>query len=268
MHQDRPSRDRGDRRGGLADARDYPDDGEAQIAETMLGGRRLIVRRTRTARRPGRAVARLAALRVHHQPHRRRSRSSRPSTAQHAVVELVIRDLKDQALAHFPSGQFNANAAWTVIAALAHNLLRWTQLLGLPDTTVRAARTLRRRLLAHPRPPDPHAAAGRCTSRPLALARRLHRRARPHPRAPRRRLIVHRPFPTSPAQHDGRSPLPQPPPTRPAEPPKRQPGPVNHAHASDRPPPPQPRQLQPPPPTPAVGSRLRCVAAARGLRPD
>ena len=69
---------------------------------------------------------------------------------QHAVVELVIRDLKDQALAHFPSGRFFANAAWTVIAALAHNLLRWTGVLGLPDRTVRVARTLRRRLLAIP----------------------------------------------------------------------------------------------------------------------
>jgi hypothetical protein len=54
----------------------------------------------------------------------------------------------DQALAHFPSGHFHANGAWTVLAALAHNLLRWTQQLGLPDTTVRAARTLRRRLLS------------------------------------------------------------------------------------------------------------------------
>ena len=62
----------------------------------------------------------------------------------------MIRDLKDQALAHFPSGQFNANTAWTVIAALAHNLLRWTTLIGLPDPTVRAARTLRRRLLRSP----------------------------------------------------------------------------------------------------------------------
>ena len=69
---------------------------------------------------------------------------------QHAVVELVSRDLKDQALAHFPSGQFSANAAWTVIAAIAHNLLRWTQALGLPGKTIRAARTLRRRLLALP----------------------------------------------------------------------------------------------------------------------
>jgi len=53
-------------------------------------------------------------------------------------------------LAHFPSGHFHANGAWTVLAVLAHNLLRWTQLLGLPDTTVRAARTLRRRLLSIP----------------------------------------------------------------------------------------------------------------------
>ena len=30
---------------------------------------------------------------------------------------------------------------------VAHNLLRWTQLIGPPDTTVRAARTLRRRLI-------------------------------------------------------------------------------------------------------------------------
>jgi hypothetical protein len=59
----------------------------------------------------------------------------------------VIADLKEQALAHFPSGEFNANGAWTVLGALAHNLLRWTQLIGLPDSTVRAARTLRRRLI-------------------------------------------------------------------------------------------------------------------------
>lgn len=69
---------------------------------------------------------------------------------QHAVIELAIRDLKDQAFAHFPSGKFYANAAWTVIAALAHNLLRWTSVIGLPGQTVRAARTLRRRLLALP----------------------------------------------------------------------------------------------------------------------
>ena len=69
---------------------------------------------------------------------------------QHAVVELAIRDLKDQALAHFPSGKYKANAAWTVIAALAHNLLRWTTLIAPPNTTIRTARTLRRRLLTIP----------------------------------------------------------------------------------------------------------------------
>jgi hypothetical protein len=37
-----------------------------------------------------------------------------------------------------------------VIAALAHNLLRWTSIIGLPGQTIRAARTLRRRLLALP----------------------------------------------------------------------------------------------------------------------
>jgi Transposase DDE domain group 1 len=37
-----------------------------------------------------------------------------------------------------------------VIAALAHNLVRWTSVIGLPGHTIRAARTLRRRLLALP----------------------------------------------------------------------------------------------------------------------
>jgi hypothetical protein len=37
-----------------------------------------------------------------------------------------------------------------VIAALAHNLLRWTAVLGLPGQTIRAARTVRRRPLALP----------------------------------------------------------------------------------------------------------------------
>jgi hypothetical protein len=39
----------------------------------------------------------------------------------HATIEIAIRDLKDQALRHFPSAQMDANSAWTGIAALAHN---------------------------------------------------------------------------------------------------------------------------------------------------
>jgi Transposase DDE domain group 1 len=129
--------------------KDYPADGEAQIAETTYGGRRMIVRRTRLIgaqtelwpdwRHFPFLTNRSEPLQVVEAEHR-----------QHTVVELTIRDLKDQALAHFPSGQFNANSAWTVIAAIAHNLTRWTTVIGLPGQTIRAARTLRRRLLQIP----------------------------------------------------------------------------------------------------------------------
>jgi hypothetical protein len=128
---------------------DYPDDGEAQIAETVYGGRRLIVRRTRLLG----AQAELWPDWRHFCLLSNRDEELALVEAEHrehAVVEQVIADLKDQALAHFPSGHFYANSAWTVLAALAHNMLRWTQLLGLPQTTVRAARTLRRRLLSVP----------------------------------------------------------------------------------------------------------------------
>jgi hypothetical protein len=43
---------------------------------------------------------------------------------RHAVVEQVIADVKNSALAHAPSGHFQANAAWLALAALAHNLTR------------------------------------------------------------------------------------------------------------------------------------------------
>jgi Transposase DDE domain group 1 len=128
---------------------DYPEGGEAQIAQTMLGRQRLIVRRTRLVgaqaelwpdwRHFAFLTNRTDAIELVESEHR-----------QHAVVELAIRDLRDQALAHFPSGKFLANAAWTVIAALAHNLLRWTTLIGLPDTIIPTARTVRRRLLTVP----------------------------------------------------------------------------------------------------------------------
>jgi hypothetical protein len=70
---------------------------------------------------------------------------------QHAVVEQAHLDLKDQALAHFPSRHYFANAAWTVTATLAHNLARWPQTLALPNTIIRTARTRRRRLFSIPR---------------------------------------------------------------------------------------------------------------------
>ena len=45
---------------------------------------------------------------------------------------------------------FLANAAWLVIAALAHNLLRWVAVIGLGTTDLLVAKTPRRRLLHLP----------------------------------------------------------------------------------------------------------------------
>ncbi len=100
-----------------------PKKGEAQIAETTYGGRRLIVRRTRLVG----AQAELWPDWRHFALITNRTDEIALVEAEHrdhAVVEQVIADLKDQALAHFPSGHYAANGAWTVLAALAHNLLR------------------------------------------------------------------------------------------------------------------------------------------------
>ena len=69
---------------------------------------------------------------------------------EHAKIELVIRDRKDAGLAHLPSGKMYANMAWLVLATLAHNLQRWTAILGLQDPRIRHHRTIRNRYLAVP----------------------------------------------------------------------------------------------------------------------
>jgi hypothetical protein len=130
---------------------DYPETGICELAETTLGDERLVVRRVHLHAQDEQTelftywrhfafvTNRQEDMHLVDREHR-----------QHAEVELAIRDLKDQALAHFPCGLFAANAAWTVIAALAHNLQRWTGQLGLEDPTPRTAQTIRRRLLAIP----------------------------------------------------------------------------------------------------------------------
>ncbi len=140
---------------------DYPDDGEAQVADTIyVTGRgthqrrvRLVVRRTRLTEP---AQRRLWPDWRHHafitdldlpvvemdQFHR-----------DHATVELAIRDLKEGAgMEHCPSGHFSANAAWLGCAVLAHNLTRWTARLGAihPDDQLTVTRTIRSRFLALP----------------------------------------------------------------------------------------------------------------------
>jgi hypothetical protein len=140
---------------------DYTPDGQAQVADcaytTGTGRnavtRRLVVRRTRLT---GHAQQRLWPDWRHHafltdldgtpvdvdKFHR-----------HHAVVELAIRDLKEGAgLEHVPSGNFHANSAWLQCAVLAHNLIRWTTIIGNArvDNQLIVARTIRTRLLALP----------------------------------------------------------------------------------------------------------------------
>jgi DDE family transposase len=68
----------------------------------------------------------------------------------HAIVEQVIADLNSGPLAHLPSGAFNANAAWLVLAAMAHNLLRAAGTrAGTRYARARTA-TIRRDLIAMP----------------------------------------------------------------------------------------------------------------------
>jgi hypothetical protein len=129
----------------------YQPGGVAQVGETPYRGDRLIVRRVRNE---GDQAQLFATWRYH------AFVTNRVGAAvwldadhrRHAVCELAIRDLKAGAgLAHLPSGQFNANAAWLLAATLAHNLLRWTATLGLgirDEQTV--AKTLRRTLLSLP----------------------------------------------------------------------------------------------------------------------
>lgn len=131
----------------------YTDGGVAQVAETVWDRWRLIVRRTRIDNDPN-LPALFAGWRHHAFV---TNRTGNPVTLDtdhraHAVVELAIRDLKHgTGLNHCPSGKFNANAAWLLATTLAHNLTRWTQLLGAPQvTSLVNAKTFRRRLLTIP----------------------------------------------------------------------------------------------------------------------
>jgi hypothetical protein len=130
---------------------DYPATGQAQIDETTLNGERLIVRRVRPLGKD--AQGKLFETWQHHALISNRSDALALVEAEHrATPSSSSRSAtsKTKRFAHFPSGQFAANAAWTVIACLAHDLLRWTEQLGLPASTPRRARTHRRRLLALP----------------------------------------------------------------------------------------------------------------------
>lgn len=130
---------------------DYPRPGRAEIAETTLGDRRLVVRRVLDL--SASAQAELFESWRHHALITNRDEAIALVEAEHrahAVIELAIRDLKAGPLAHFPSGEFSANSAWTQLAAIAHNLARWSQRIALPEASPRMLETYRRRLLGIP----------------------------------------------------------------------------------------------------------------------
>ncbi|WP_248638135.1 IS1380 family transposase, partial [Corynebacterium doosanense] len=69
---------------------------------------------------------------------------------RHAIIEQINAELKNGALAHMPSGVFNANAAWLAVAAITHNLLRAAAgVVGGRMGKVRA-QTLRTRIISVP----------------------------------------------------------------------------------------------------------------------
>jgi hypothetical protein len=80
----------------------------------------------------------------------------------HAIIELEIRDLKNSALAHLPSGMFNANAAWVVCVAIAFNLTRTVGVAAGGRFTQATTATIRNRIT---NPPARIARATRHTDR-------------------------------------------------------------------------------------------------------
>jgi hypothetical protein len=68
----------------------------------------------------------------------------------HAIIEQVHADLKNSALAHLPSGKFNANAAWLALAVMAFNLTRAAGVLGGAQFARATTGTIRRKLINVP----------------------------------------------------------------------------------------------------------------------
>ena len=85
----------------------------------------------------------------------------------HARVEQHIARIKDSGGQRFPFQELAANQTWLTLVTLADNLAVWFQRLCLKGTRLERARpkTMRRRLVARPRPDHPPApAAGSCRS--------------------------------------------------------------------------------------------------------
>jgi hypothetical protein len=68
----------------------------------------------------------------------------------HAIIEQVHADLKNSALAHLPSANFNANAAWLALAVIAFNLTRAAATITGPSLARATTATIRRKLINVP----------------------------------------------------------------------------------------------------------------------
>ena len=66
----------------------------------------------------------------------------------HAIIEQVIAELKDNALAHLPSGSYAANAAWVACAVIAFNIARATAVAA--DMAKARWATVRRKIINTP----------------------------------------------------------------------------------------------------------------------
>jgi hypothetical protein len=66
----------------------------------------------------------------------------------HAIIEQVIAELKDNALAHLPSGSYAANAAWVACAVIAFNIARAAAVAA--NLTKARWATLRRKIIKVP----------------------------------------------------------------------------------------------------------------------
>ena len=68
-----------------------------------------------------------------------------------AIVEPVFGQLKEaRGFSSLSLRGLTRAAGESLLACLAHNLVRWTTVIGLPGSTIRTARTIRRRLLCLP----------------------------------------------------------------------------------------------------------------------
>ena len=99
----------------------------------------------------------MCLLGSHHLPDQRVASARQPDVAGKTSLNVLqsVAHLKEGAgLDHCPSGNFWANGAWLLCALLAHNLCRWTQIVGgiedPADGRPALARTVRTRLVSMP----------------------------------------------------------------------------------------------------------------------